>query len=103
LKVSDQSPLGSFDQKCFKLAELASHAVDFAKSGEPVNPKLLPKPDSKFKPDFLANQTDDVERDTYPSRNALGLLYRAVPVSLQNEIGPHIVNFVASFSGTPDL
>jgi RNA dependent RNA polymerase len=60
---------------------MASRAVDFTKSGVPVNRQSLPRPDSRLRPDFLSFPGDDFEKDTYPSNKALGRMFRAVPVS----------------------
>jgi hypothetical protein len=37
LQVADQKPMGVFDQDCIKLADMASRAVDFSKTGIPVS------------------------------------------------------------------
>ncbi|KIY65187.1 RdRP-domain-containing protein [Cylindrobasidium torrendii FP15055 ss-10] len=77
LEISDFSPQGVFDEKCLKLAELASHAVDFTKSGVPVNRWEIPRTETRFKPDFMARED---EMHVYKSRKALGEMFRAVPV-----------------------
>lgn len=53
LALADQSPYGTLDPKCIKLAELASTAVDYSKTGKPVSMKDIPK-FPPFKPDFMA-------------------------------------------------
>ncbi|KAJ7592653.1 RNA-dependent RNA polymerase [Mycena floridula] len=79
LTIADQSPEGSLDPRCYQLAQFASDAVDFVKSGVPVNTEKLPKADSKsFKPDFLAAAHDQ----QYPSKKVLGQMFRSVPASL---------------------
>ncbi|KAF8299894.1 RdRP-domain-containing protein [Clavulina sp. PMI_390] len=80
LEIADYSDEGSFDRDCLKLAELASQAVDFQKSGVPVNFGLLPRGRSRFRPDFLARPEEDPVKDCYQSTRALGVLFRAVPV-----------------------
>ncbi|KAF8299892.1 RdRP-domain-containing protein [Clavulina sp. PMI_390] len=80
LEIADISKNGSFDEDCLRLAQLASQAVDFQKSGVPVEYSELPKGRSKFRPDFLARAEDDVLTDCYPSTKALGRLFRAVPI-----------------------
>ncbi|OKL62275.1 hypothetical protein UA08_02862 [Talaromyces atroroseus] len=51
--LADREKAGTFDLKCLKLAELHSTAVDFSKTGTPVDvtqiPKYLPS-----RPDFMA-------------------------------------------------
>ncbi|KAG2370274.1 RdRP-domain-containing protein [Suillus spraguei] len=69
--------------ECMELAKLASHAVDFPKSGTPVNFTQLPRFKSKNqpKPDFLAKEGADLNSDQYyNSKKLLGQLYRRVPV-----------------------
>lgn len=66
-----------------ELAKLASHAVDFPKSGTPVNFTQLPRFRSRNqpKPDFLAKEGADLNSDQYyNSKKLLGQLYRRVPV-----------------------
>jgi RNA-dependent RNA polymerase len=43
-----------------RLAEAASQAVDFPKTGTPVNLTSLPRPPSQERPDFLALETVDL-------------------------------------------
>ena len=63
------------------LAEAASHAVDFPKTGTPVDFKSLPRPPSQERPDFLAPElVDSVDNKLYyPSEKLLGILFRNVP------------------------
>ncbi|KAK3356793.1 RNA dependent RNA polymerase-domain-containing protein [Lasiosphaeria hispida] len=100
--LADQREEGTLDADCRKLAELHSSAVDFSKSGRPVDLKDLPMAD-KSRPDFLApgpwvsiqerstlemdeyiaqNDDDDVDEGPrhkyYASKKLLGKLYRAV-------------------------
>lgn len=66
-----------------ELAKLASHAVDFPKSGTPVNFAQLPrfKLKNQPRPDFLAKEGADINSDQfYNSKKLLGQLYRRVPV-----------------------
>ena len=78
-------------QECMQLAEVASHAVDFPKTGTPVNFKSLPRPPSEERPDFLAPESvDSVDNNLYyPSEKLLGILFRRVPEArppiLQND------------------
>ncbi|KAK0710786.1 RNA dependent RNA polymerase-domain-containing protein [Lasiosphaeris hirsuta] len=100
--LADQRETGTLDEDCKKLAELHSSAVDFSKSGRPVDLKDLPIA-MKIRPDFLApgpwvriqerstlemdeyivqNDDDDVDEGPqhkyYASQKLLGKLYRAV-------------------------
>ena len=68
-------------EECIQLAEAASHAVDFPKTGTPADFTKLPRPPSKERPDFLAPETVDwVDNNLYyPSEKLLGILFRNVP------------------------
>ncbi|KAG0266423.1 hypothetical protein DFQ27_009799 [Actinomortierella ambigua] len=70
LALSDQLPMGPFDGKCLRLAQLHSDAVDFPKTGKPaeINEGLRPK---KY-PDFMGKSKDR----SYRSDRILGMLYR---------------------------
>jgi RNA-dependent RNA polymerase len=62
-----------------KLARLYRQAVDYAKTGNPVNLHDLPKALVKWKPDWhKAEVTDARELDYYISERALGYLYRNI-------------------------
>ncbi|CZR68497.1 related to RNA-directed RNA polymerase [Phialocephala subalpina] len=102
--LADQKQLGTSDPACKMLAELHSAAVDFSKTGIPVNMKLMPK-FNPVRPDFMApgpnikiekkegllleqsqTHTQDVSNDDedftpyryYESDKILGKLYRAI-------------------------
>ncbi|CEF73734.1 hypothetical protein FGSG_01582 [Fusarium graminearum PH-1] len=100
--LADYNDLGSIDRDCIALAELHSTAVDFSKTGIPVNVKALPRA-PRFRPDFLAtapplklydkgqlahigeddemDDADDMARtktNYYQSEKILGQLYRNV-------------------------
>ncbi|KAE9565801.1 hypothetical protein CGMCC3_g18019 [Colletotrichum fructicola] len=102
LVLSDQNPDGTFSDACLTLAGLHSTAVDFSKTGIPVDPRETPKA-PRFRPDFLAptpparmfnrseiellapeNPTDEDEEEVLPahqyykSGKILGVLYRNV-------------------------
>jgi RNA-dependent RNA polymerase len=64
-----------------QLAEAASHAVDFPKTGTPTNFTNLPRPPSHERPDFLAPETVNSADNNlyYPSEKILGVLFRNVP------------------------
>ena len=67
--------------ECIQLAEAASHAVDFPKTGTPADFSTLPRPPGQERPDFLAPETiDSVDNNLYyPSEKLLGILFRNVP------------------------
>ncbi|KAF2500834.1 RNA-directed RNA polymerase [Lophium mytilinum] len=98
---------GTFHPECINLAEMASTAVDFSKTGIPVDLSKLPRGDNGIRPDFMATgprvfveskgavledaDEDDEEIDPvraldpdqrkfryYESDNVLGRLYRAI-------------------------
>lgn len=54
--IADQSPKGVRDEDCVKLSRLASAAVDFPKTGKPINIRDAPYVDTRIKPDFMAQQ-----------------------------------------------
>ncbi|WEW61966.1 RNA-directed 5'-3' RNA polymerase [Emydomyces testavorans] len=101
--IADQASNGTLDHKCLLLAELHSIAVDFSKSGIPVDLSRIPKR-PRYYPDFMApnpririsesieviededylldeEDDDDDERPQrryYKSNHILGLLYRNI-------------------------
>lgn len=84
LLLADKHVDGTFSADCLRLAELHSDAVDFPKTGTPVNVRELPRADNSFKPDFLAAeyQANRVDKDFYPSPKVLGQLFRDIPLHL---------------------
>jgi hypothetical protein len=105
LQVADQQRDGTFSAECIQLAQMASTAVDYSKTGIPVDMKRCPKYDRQ-RPDFMAPsprvivsekgyldlEEDDPNDDEafegvddekrpyhyYESQKALGHLYRAI-------------------------
>ena len=105
MQLADQKPLGTFSAECIQLAQMASTAVDYSKTGIPINVKDTPRYD-RCRPDFMApsprmgiseqgyinleeddNEDDDAFEglDTerrpyryYESQKALGHLYRNI-------------------------
>lgn len=75
LAQSDQLHGGPKHQKCLRLAQLHSDAVDFPKSGKPaeITPDLRPK---RY-PDFMEKAPDR----SYPSRRVIGRIYRECAMS----------------------
>ena len=83
--------------ECLQLANAASHAVDFPKTGTPANFKDIPRQPGPEKPDFLAPESADASDTSryYPSPKLLGILYRSVPT----EVPPPPLNPGTSPSG----
>ncbi|KAG9018986.1 hypothetical protein FRB90_007566 [Tulasnella sp. 427] len=85
LQLADQSPLIARDPDCIKLAELASKAVDFAKSGTPVSRDMIPKLrfPSYQRPDWSAGEvgTGRNGRLVYRSNRAIGHLFRRIDLN----------------------
>lgn len=100
---ADQSPTGALSENCVKLSRLASIAVDFPKTGRPVDMKEAPWIETWIKPDFMAQYplreedyvanngqtpspskeysgTRPDRRHYYPSTKVLGHLYRYVDI-----------------------
>jgi len=69
---ADRESVGAMHEKCLRLAQLHSEAVDFPKTGVPAEfPKTLRAPEY---PDFM-NKPD---KPTYRSEKILGILYRSI-------------------------
>ena len=68
--------------ECIALAEFASHAVDFPKTGTPVDFRKLPPPPNTEKPDYLSHEGSDgkLVPGFYRSEKVLGRLFRRVPL-----------------------
>ncbi|KAA1087671.1 hypothetical protein PGT21_035256 [Puccinia graminis f. sp. tritici] len=81
LHIADQCPEGTLNESCIKLAELHSDAVDYPKTGVPVNIRSLPNPPVRMKPDFMCHEHDSSKEgeDYYESPNVLGKLFREIP------------------------
>ncbi|KAB2574206.1 putative RNA-dependent RNA polymerase 2 [Lasiodiplodia theobromae] len=105
MQLADRAPTGTLDPNCKKLAEMASTAVDFSKTGIPVDMSQCPRHDM-IRPDFMATSPhvtvqrsgvafdehdDDDDNDAvealdpdlrsfryYESEHVLGRLYRAI-------------------------
>ncbi|PFH58837.1 hypothetical protein XA68_13165 [Ophiocordyceps unilateralis] len=101
--LADVCDEGTLDPRCIKLAEMHSTAVDFSKTGIPVDPQEMPK-GPRTRPDFLAPapplklydlgqiaHIEDEDRNEdeedgmgmmkhkyHPSAKILGRLYRGV-------------------------
>ncbi|POW00802.1 hypothetical protein PSTT_12902, partial [Puccinia striiformis] len=76
LHIADQAVEGTLDRSCLRLAELHSDAVDYPKTGVPVNIRSLPSPPAKMKPDYITKG-----EDYYESARVLGRLFREIPAS----------------------
>ncbi|OJD17545.1 hypothetical protein AJ78_02358 [Emergomyces pasteurianus Ep9510] len=126
--IADQRPLGTFDRECLLLAQLHSTAVDFSKSGVPVDLASIPK-FPRYRPDFQAPsprvtvtenlslleaddqmivQDDDEDEDErprtkfYKSDKILGELYRSID---EVEFLQHRQHFIqrSSTTGSPSV
>ncbi|KAL2755351.1 hypothetical protein ACRALDRAFT_2105455 [Sodiomyces alcalophilus JCM 7366] len=64
LVLSDQRELGTLDPDCLQLAMLHSSAVDFSKTGQPVDVTTMPR-GGRFRPDFLAPAPPAVLHDKH--------------------------------------
>ncbi len=68
---------------------IASHqdadAVDYPKTGMPVPHREIPQPPSPLKPDWHANELNELNRDHYRSARALGHLFRAIELPALRE------------------
>jgi hypothetical protein len=85
LCIADLHDLGPECEDCLSLAEFASHAVDFPKTGTAVDFDKLPRPPGRLKPDFLSTEVTDTsspDSSFYPSKKILGQLYRRVPLKV---------------------
>jgi len=82
---ADQQALMCREKGCIELAALASSAVDFVKSGTPVDPRNFPKPlyPRSHKPDWAIGEVGSARSGqlTYESRTAIGKLYRRIDLS----------------------
>jgi len=68
-------------KECLELAEHASHAVDFQKTGTPVKFQDIPRLKKQPKPDFLSREgRDPTGENFYNSKKLLGHLFRRVPL-----------------------
>lgn len=74
---------------CLRLAELATQAVDFAKSGYPANLMEMPRLHYSQKPDWSAGEIlRSNQGNLYQSTHALGVLYRLIDLPASNT-SPH--------------
>ncbi|CAG8729921.1 4203_t:CDS:2, partial [Ambispora leptoticha] len=74
MALADSYVDGVQNEECLLLASLASKAVDFNKTGQPVDDKL---PGIYEYPDFMENKY----RNSYESEKILGILYRRIKVN----------------------
>ncbi|KIJ68271.1 hypothetical protein HYDPIDRAFT_81362 [Hydnomerulius pinastri MD-312] len=79
LVTADQSEDGIFDDDCEDLAELYNRAVDYPKSGNPVEFREMPRRWNSLRPDWSAPETQVYDEERYyKSDKALGRLFRAI-------------------------
>lgn len=73
LLIADISEDGIHDEACLQLAQLHSDAVDYPKSGNPVDIEDIPRPHIRVKPDWHAPETiTDLTGKYYTSERAIG-------------------------------
>ncbi|KAG8915202.1 hypothetical protein FRC00_006647 [Tulasnella sp. 408] len=83
LVTADFYPEMCRHHECLALAELASRAVDFAKSGVPVGEGELPKA-PEAKPDWSVGEiasARSLSSNTYESQTAIGKLFRHIDLN----------------------
>ncbi|KAF8260154.1 RdRP-domain-containing protein [Lactarius quietus] len=80
ITIADQSKDGVFDDRCMRLAELCSKAVDYVKNGVPVDiHNRLPRLLMKYKPDWDKKEAAGAqELEYYQSDRALGYMFRSI-------------------------
>ncbi|KIK69614.1 hypothetical protein GYMLUDRAFT_212277 [Collybiopsis luxurians FD-317 M1] len=79
LIIADQNVEGIFHNDCIKLAQLHSDAVDFPKTGQPVNPDDIPRLHFLSRPDWYAPENINSDSSLYyKSQRAIGKLARAI-------------------------
>ncbi len=78
LVLADVAPGGPMTESCLKLCELASHAVDFAKTGVPADLEAELGVASFQHPDAYPDFMERPDRPSYPSKKANGIIYRKV-------------------------
>lgn len=80
LHLADYYPEGVHHPDCITLASLHPDAVDYAKTGMPVDYKSLPKA-PPLKPDFMSIEGRKLDSELYyESEKVLGRLYRDIPL-----------------------
>jgi len=100
LIIADSSDLMSKHPDCLRLASLHTIAVDFQKSGRPVDSNLIPKR-PKMRPDWSAGELIyKLPTEFYPSRRALGELFRNVelPELRLADPGPGVDDILGRFN-----
>lgn len=83
LLLADMSDQMARDPGCLQLAELASQAVDFAKSGTPVDRRNIPELPRRDRPDWNTGELGYSRKsgNVYESQRALGDLFRMVDLT----------------------
>lgn len=79
LAAADREPRGTRNAICLQLADLASQAVDYPKTGRAVRRERFPRSD-KSKPHFMSNGHSSSE-ELYTNQRALGQLYDAIAIT----------------------
>ncbi len=78
LILADVAPEGPTSESCLKLCELASHAVDFAKTGVPADLEAEFGIASFQRPDAYPDFMQRPDRPSYPSEKTNGVIFRKV-------------------------
>ncbi|TFK54662.1 RdRP-domain-containing protein [Heliocybe sulcata] len=79
LVIADQSNEGTLDERCIKLAELCSRAVDYPKNGVPIDIDECPRHYMRCRPDWKEDEVASLAKtDYYRSDRAIGHLYRQI-------------------------
>lgn len=87
---TDKKAYGIFHRDCLNLAQLHSNAVDYPKSGRPVDISHVPRPLSTVKPDWNAPETVNADNGKYyHSQTALGRLFREVKLPAEKQHREH--------------
>ncbi|EED81310.1 predicted protein [Postia placenta Mad-698-R] len=75
---------GSHDPRCMRLAELCSDAVDYPKTGRPVDMRTAPGKLMQYNPDWYADEDTNANplADSYQSDRVLGHLYRGIKLGV---------------------
>ncbi|KAG8814983.1 hypothetical protein FRC17_000903 [Serendipita sp. 399] len=88
LLTADIQPQCMADPDCLALANLHSQAVDFPKSGRPVDAGSLPRIRSTRKPDWYANEISDNNAvKFYTSSRIIGHLFRDIELPAPPKAG----------------
>jgi RNA-dependent RNA polymerase len=80
LAIADESDKGVLDERCIRLAELHSIAVDYPKTG--IKAILSPDLKTKIKPDFMEKN----DKKSRKSTKVIGRMYREIKVPIYSQV-----------------